>query len=85
MQALTPTLRPRIGWGLLGAGGISDQHLRALSYVPDARLVAVGSRDQAKAQAFIDRPRGDERPRESTRCGSRCRPARRCCARSRSP
>jgi predicted dehydrogenase len=67
MQALTPTLRPRIGWGLLGAGGISDQHLRALSYVPDARLVAVGSRDQAKAQAFIDRPRGDESPREPVR------------------
>ena len=60
MQALTPLSRPRIGWGLVGAGGISDQLARALSHVPEARLVAVGSRDAAKAQAFIDRPRGHE-------------------------
>jgi len=60
MQALTTSARPRIGWGLIGAGGISDQLARALSYVPEARLVAVGSRDAAKAQAFIDLPRGHE-------------------------
>ena len=60
MQALTPSTSPRIGWGLVGAGGISDAHARALSYVPEARLVAVGSRDVAKAQAFIDLPRGHE-------------------------
>jgi predicted dehydrogenase len=67
MQTLTLDSCPRIGWGLLGAGGISDQLARALSYVPDARLVAVGSRDAAKAQAFIDTPRGDETPREPVR------------------
>ena len=67
MNALSTTARPRLGWGLIGAGNISDQHLRALSYVPDARLVAVGSRDMAKAQAFIDQPRGAESPREPVR------------------
>ena len=67
MKALTTSARPRIGWGLVGAGGISDAHARALSYVPEARLVAVGSRDVAKAQAFIDKPRGDESITEPVR------------------
>ena len=67
MQALTTFMRPRIGWGLVGAGGISDQHVRALSYVPEARLVAVGSRDAAKARAFIDTPRGHEAIAEPVR------------------
>ncbi len=60
MQALSICARPRIGWGLIGAGGICDQLARALSYVPEARLVGVGSRDVAKAQAFIDQDRGAE-------------------------
>ena len=67
MRSLTTSDRPRIGWGLLGTGGICDQHLRALSHVPEARLVAVGSRDAAKARAFIEAERGDEAPREPVR------------------
>ena len=67
MHALTTTARPRIGWGLVGAGGISDHLARALSHVPEARLVAVGSRAAAKAQAFIDQPRGHEAIVDSVR------------------
>jgi predicted dehydrogenase len=52
MQALTTSSRPRIGWGLLGTGGICDQLAQALAYVPDARLAAVGSRDEGRAEAF---------------------------------
>lgn len=46
-----------LGWGLIGTGGICGQMADALSHVGDARLVAVGSRDMSRAQAFLDERR----------------------------
>jgi predicted dehydrogenase len=62
MPALTTTSRPRIGWGLVGTGGICDQLAQALAFVPDARLVAVGSRDAARAEAFAEARRAAHGP-----------------------
>lgn len=39
-------------WGILGAGNIARRFCEGVQALPDARLVAVGSRDQAKADAF---------------------------------
>jgi predicted dehydrogenase len=43
-----------IRWGVLGPGNIAKQFARGLEALDDHRLVAAGSRDQAKAQAFLD-------------------------------
>jgi predicted dehydrogenase len=44
-----------IRWGLLGTGGICQALAEALAHVPDARLVAVGSRGLERAAAFAAR------------------------------
>ena len=41
-----------IRWGLLATGGISSLFARDLGLLPDAEVVAVGSRNQASADRF---------------------------------
>ena len=43
-----------VRWGILGAGSIAKKFSEGVKALPDAQLVAVGSRDQAKADAFAD-------------------------------
>ena len=42
----------RCGWGILGAGGIASRFATDLKRLPDAGLVAVGSRSREKAAQF---------------------------------
>lgn len=41
-------------WGILGAGGIAHKFATGLSVLPDAQLIAVGSRTQQNADKFGD-------------------------------
>jgi len=43
-----------IHWGILGAGSIAGKFVEGLRALPDAVVQAVGSRTQAKADAFAD-------------------------------
>jgi len=45
--------RPPLGWGLIGTGGICGHLAWALSHVPQAKMVAVGSRGLDRAEAFV--------------------------------
>ncbi|SCE47940.1 Predicted dehydrogenase [Streptomyces sp. DvalAA-14] len=46
---------PKIRWGILATGGIAATFTEALRSLPDAEVVAVGSRSQAGAKAFAER------------------------------
>jgi predicted dehydrogenase len=41
-------------WGILSTGGIAQQFTRDVQRLPDHKVVAVGSRTQAKADEFGD-------------------------------
>ncbi len=42
----------RIRWGILSTGNIAGSFTEDIKHVPDAEVVAVGSRNQATADAF---------------------------------
>jgi predicted dehydrogenase len=44
-----------IRWGILSTGRIADAFAQALTYLPDAQIVAVGSRNQGTADTFASK------------------------------
>ena len=50
-----PMSAPPLRWGVLGPGWIADQMVGALRANTRQEVVAVGSRDVCRAQAFADR------------------------------
>jgi UDP-N-acetyl-2-amino-2-deoxyglucuronate dehydrogenase len=49
------SIKAPVRFGLIGCGTIADVHRRALADIPDARIVAVASRDGEKARAFAEK------------------------------
>lgn len=48
-------MKTKINWGILGLGNIADKFAEGLKCVPNARLLAVGSRSLKKAKEFADK------------------------------
>jgi dihydrodiol dehydrogenase / D-xylose 1-dehydrogenase (NADP) len=48
-------MKDKIRWGILSTGWIANKFAQGLSVLPDAEIVAVGSRAQATADAFGDK------------------------------
>ena len=51
---MTPLTSETVHWGILGPGNIAKQFATGLQAVSGAKLLAVGSRTQEKADAFAD-------------------------------
>jgi predicted dehydrogenase len=45
----------KVRWGILGTGAIARQFVQGLNSVPEAEVLAVGSRSRASAQEFADK------------------------------
>lgn len=54
-QVPDPRSAPGLGWGVLGTGWIAERFVASLQEHSSQRVVAVGSRGQAKADAFARR------------------------------
>lgn len=52
---MAPITSETINWGILGPGSIANRFAKGLQSVPDAKLYAVGSRSQEKADEFADK------------------------------
>lgn len=52
---MTPITSEIINWGILGPGSIAQRFAKGLQSVPDAKLYAVGSRTQEKADEFASK------------------------------
>lgn len=48
-------LNKKIGWAVLGPGGIANRFMKGFSQVSDARLVAVASRSKERGETFTKR------------------------------
>lgn len=59
--ALTPITSETINWGIIGPGSIANRFAGGLAAVPGAKLYAVGSRTQEKADEFADRHNAPKR------------------------
>ncbi|HEX6708772.1 MAG TPA: Gfo/Idh/MocA family oxidoreductase, partial [Rubrobacter sp.] len=44
----------KVRWGILGTGAIARQFVEGLSHLPEAEVLAVGSRSEVSAAEFAD-------------------------------
>ncbi|MEO7236893.1 MAG: Gfo/Idh/MocA family oxidoreductase, partial [Lapillicoccus sp.] len=55
MTVLDPQTAPPLKWGILGPGGIANKLAEAVTDFTAGSVVAVGSRDQSRADEFAAR------------------------------